>query len=131
MNAAVTNGGWWRWSSVGQRLPVDTGKAEADGEYLHEDAVEAVRDWVGELAEWFDNAAGVTPTFDTAMLLLAGEYDDLPDWSCESELVEMAEAIRARIGGIYGAAWGRRPSGGELERLLSMVAAAPEFRWLC
>src|SRR4051794_38899649 len=101
MNETSVKSGWWRCSSVGQRLPAEPGKAEIDGECLHEDAVEAVRDWVGELAEWFDSVADATPTFDTAMLLLAGEYDDLPRWSGESELVEMAEAVRARLGGIY------------------------------
>lgn len=131
MEAAANTTGWWRWSPIGQRLPVYPGPAEAGGAYLHEEAAEAVSEWLGELAEWFGNAVGVTPTFDTAMLLLAGEYDDLPSWSCESELVELAESVRARLGGIYEAAWGRPPGETELERLLSLVAANAEFRWLC
>lgn len=107
-------------------MPGFTGPADADGESLHEEAVEAVRDWVGELAEWFGNVADVTPTFDAALSLLAGRYDELAScWSGEGELVELAEEVRARLGGIYARAWGRPPSGSELEQLLLMVAASP------
>jgi|SRR5579884_2094692 len=131
MDAAVKNNGWWRRSSVGQRLPVEPDRDAAEGEYLHEDAVQAVRGWLGDLAEWFDGVAGVRPTFDTALSLLVGRHDDIPRWSGEAELLELADDIRALLADIYEPAWGREPREAELERLLAMAAASSEARWLC